>query len=541
MRRRAAFRFLSLALAFSGPVSAGPSSASDRYGPIDANRISSHVRILASDDFQGRAPGTAGEEKTVNYLIASFKAMGLEAGGPAGSWTQPVSLIRTVIGSPISLTLISSKGEIQVADGSDFVLNARSPSGRVRLMRAPIVFVGYGIDAPEIGWNDFDGADLAGKICIVLAGTPTIEPFSSASAQKHRLLQPKLKNLAGRGAAGALVIVARSWDIIAANAQVAQYEAMPTTAGDTPPLLASLHVDRAASWFAAASLDYAAVSKAANAPGFRPIALEGFALSADYAVKKENIITHNVIARRTGAKHPDEVVLYMAHWDHLGLNLRKEKGADRIYNGAIDNAAGVAALLETARAFAKGEPTDRSIVFMATTGEELGFWGINAYVSDPIYPLETTVAVMNFETMSLHGPTQTATVFGFGKTTMDADEVVAAAAKQGRKVAGDDSDPTLYYRSDHLALARKGVPALYLSWGAGMISDQAYSGEKYLAERYHHTTDDWYPEYDWRGGAQNTELLYEVGRSLAMSRVWPEWTEGAEFKSVRDESAAARQ
>jgi Zn-dependent M28 family amino/carboxypeptidase len=534
-------RFL-LGLATLSLVSAGPSQPPDRYGPISAARLSQHVRILASDAFEGRGPGTAGETKTVAYLSAQFAKLGLQPGGTNGSWTQELSIERLLIDGPVAITLRDGRGATTLKQGGDdIVLGARQP-GHVAVENAPLVFVGYGVHAP--GWSNLKDADLKGKIVIVLPGEPDVGPFKGPGLTPYAMTRRKYAEFARRGAIGVLLVNVEgqsvSWPVNVNSTTVAQYSlAGASTDTASFPVSGFIREAAIAAFYRQAGMDFAGLIKKASDEDFRPVDLPGATLSVAMMVASTRLKTHNVLARLPGTRRPGETVLFMAHWDHLGRG-RPDARGDTIYNGAIDNAAGVAGLLELARAFAQAPKTQRSVVFMATTGEELGMPGARYYVDHPVYPLEKTVAVLNMDTQNPNGPNRVIDIVGYGKTTMDTDQVVKAAARQGRTVGTEkEYGGSLYNRSDHVIFALKGVPPLFLSWGHDRIYPDR-PNDDYINTRYHQPSDEWHPGMDFSGGAQNTELLYLVGRDLANSSVWPQWTVNGEYKDAREASAAAR-
>lgn len=528
---------LALWLAIVSNTVAAPNAL---YGPISSQRISDHVRILASDAFEGRAPGTAGEDKTVAYLIQQFKTMGLKPGGVAGGWTQPLTVYRLAHASPIKASIRFNTGEESLVENKTIVANSTHPSGRVSVQNAPLIFVGHGIDAPAIGWDDFKNTDLTGKVAVMLQGEPDGEPFGGPEISIHGNATTKIANLLKRGAIGVLIVAPEgsgAWESRVNSAAAPQYmmdEQGPQLAfnGFIPESLAARAASRS-------GLSLPSLMAAARQKSFQPALFTSSGFSIDFTVAREKRTTRNVLARLPGTTRAGETLLFTAHWDHLGRSLPDVTGDD-IYNGAIDNASGIGGLLELARAYAREPAPLRTMVFMATTGEELGFLGIRHYVEHPIYPLETTVADINMDTLSMIGPTRTVEVMGYDKTTMDEDQVPRFAKKQGRSVDRTPGSGGNYYnRADHIILARRGgVPALYLSWGEDRIDPRPVGD--YIAEQYHRPNDEWSPAIDFREAAQNLELLYGIGKELANSGHWPEWKAGVEFKALRDQSAGSR-
>lgn len=525
-----------LLLSAQEPAAAGP------YGPIDPDRMSRDIQILASDEFEGRAPGTPGETRTIEYLVKEFEALGLEPGGVDGGWTQPLTLIRLSHDGPVTAALDTPSGNEALTHGEHLVVNSATESGIVAIKDAPLVFAGYGIHAPELGWDDLAGMDLKGKVAIVLRGEPDGAPFDGAELSKHGTIREKLAALATKGASGVLLLTPggkENWTMRANSALVSQY----TMESESPPLLftGSVNYGWVKDVLNTVGLDVGELTSRAAAGAFRAIAVPDVALDLAFRMRREPVTTHNVLARLPGTERPDETVIYLAHWDHLGRGIPDESGDD-IYNGAIDNASGIAGLLEIARAFSKGPAPERSVVFLAITAEELGLWGVRHYVAAPVYSLGTTAVALNMDVLSMIGPAHRVQIVGYGKTTLDSREVPAAVARQGRVLDRTKGfGGTLYNRSDHIVLARDGgVPVLFLGWGTELTDPWPLSDTEYMSTRYHTPKDEWWPGLDLRGAAQTVELLYLVGRQVANSSDWPEWQPHSEFRALREESAAAR-
>lgn len=521
-------------------------SAEAKSENFDPDAISETVRVLSSDEFEGRGPGTAGEDRTLAFLIERFAKMGLEPGTPEGRWLQSVDIIRLTRPEDGKFNLASAIGERNLVDGEQAVVVARVP-GKVQISNAKIVFVGYGLLAPQIGWDDLKEVDLRGKVVMYIGARPAAAGFDDLSSSQDATMQARLERYVERGAAGAVFFYPGSnssnWQTWVNTRRVAQYQKpldwWPTANGNAPAVV-QIPEDVARSIFTDANADWEAAMADAERSDFIPFELKDIRLSAEYEVIGERVTTHNVLAKRTGSTRPEEAVLYSAHWDHLGRGLADESGDD-IYNGAVDNAAGVAGLLEIAQAFAQEAPTERSVIFLATTGEELGFWGIRAYAANPTISLAKTAAVLNMDTATLGGPTRTARIRAVGSTSIDSNEAVLAAAEQERTIEGQTPDPArYYYRSDHIVLSRLGVPSFYLGWGQNRINEGHYAGEDF-ASYYHHPNDEWSAELDWRGSAQDFELLFKVGRLIADGANWPEWSPDNIYRTVREETADQRQ
>ncbi|WP_340313012.1 M28 family peptidase [Rhizorhabdus argentea] len=537
------------ATAFLSPaLSAAPAPV------FDPARASQDVKILADDSFEGRAPASEGENKTVAYISQQMKAAGLQPGGPGGKWTQEVPLLESdIVGAP-SLSLKLGDGTARgLTQGSEIaVRSALDGRDRVELRAAPLVFVGYGVRAPERGWDDFKGADLKGKIMVVLVNDPDFEggegDFGGKTMTYYGRWTYKYEEGARLGAAGVLVIheyipASYGWATVKNSNINTMFDIVRANpAAEHVPLEGWIQRDLAADLFKAAGLDLDAMKKAAQRKDFKPVPLNA-TLDASYAVKAETIVSHNIIGRLPGARHPAETVIYSAHWDHLGVGPPDAKG-DRIYNGAKDNASGVASLLELARAFAKAPPTDRSIVFLAVTAEEKGLLGSEYYGANPVYPLATTAGVINMDSVFGLGAAKDFTISGVAKLGL-LDMLVAEGRKLGRVYVPDPRTETGgFYRSDHFTFAQQGVPAISFKPGMDLLNGGVERGralsDAYIKDEYHQPADEWSSDWDLSSVQPDLTLLYNTGRALADSRAWPEWSADSEFKAKRDETAAQR-
>jgi Zn-dependent M28 family amino/carboxypeptidase len=524
--------------------------------PIDAVRLSHDVRVLSSDAYQGRSVGAGGEAKAVGYLIKRFKALGLKPGGEHGSWTQPVPLVRYSVQAPVALTLTDGTWSRPLVQGRDAVAATLQPVDRVAIQSAPLVFIGYGVNAPERNWDDFKGVDLHGKIAVVLINDPDFEnplsrTFDGRAETWYGRWRYKYEEAARRGALGVLIVheapaAGYGWSTVAATFAGPQYELDRSAAGARPLLQGWLQRDVAVELFRKAGLDFDAVKRKAQDADFQPVVLQGATLSADYRVRRDRVVSRNVLAKLPGAERPRETVIYSAHWDHFGRASHPE--GDPTYYGAPDDGTGLAALLELARVYVHAPPTGRTVVFAAFTAEERGQLGAEYYASRPVYPLETTVADINLEGLQTAGPAHDLVLPGAGKDTLG-DDLGRAAARQGRRVtpeahpeAGD------FYRGDQMAFARRGVPVLTLTAAAGapnLVKGGRKAGEAwlrdYMATRMSSTpkADGWRPDWDLRGAALDLSLVYDLGRDLANSTAWPRWKSGAEFAAVRPARAGA--
>nr|WP_314428744.1 M28 family peptidase [uncultured Brevundimonas sp.] len=520
-------------------------------GRVDPLRLSEATRVLASDEFEGRAPVTRGEDRTIEWLTQQFQALGLEPGGPDGSWVQVAQVSRTSQDGPATISVTANGQSTALQRATDVIVSSDRPVDHISLKDAPLVFVGYGVDAPERGWDDYKGVDLTGKIMLVLVndpdfgapeGHPVAGQFGGQAMTFYGRWTYKFQVAAAHGAAGVLVIhdtagagypwstlqnssTAPKFDIVRADPDKERVAAQGWIQGAIAEKL-----------FQDAGLDFTTLKAQARTPEFRPVALDGVTMSIDFGQKADRVQTRNVLARLPGATHPDETVMFGAHWDAYGR--ATPKNGDDIYNGAVDNATGVAAVLELARLFAEGPRPERSTVFVSWAAEETGLLGAEYYAANPVWPLETTVANINMDSL-LPGTEidPNIVVIGAGKNDLD-DRLAVFAGREGRRLIPDPAPQAgAFYRSDHFPLARKGVPALFAA--AGFTGHNAASRD-YVANRYHQPTDEWNPEWKMDAAAADVQLLYEVGSALANSRDWPAWKPGDEFEAARNASAAAR-
>jgi len=527
---------------------------------IDTTRVTSHVKVLASDEFEGRAPGSSAETRTVDYLIRSLTAAGVQPGGDVTAsggraWTQDVPLRISEVVGDINARIQVGASSISLRQGDEIAVHASHlPGNGVSLARLPLVFVGYGVSAPERGWDDYKGLDLRGSICLVLVNDPDFEAdlkgrFGGPAMTYYGRWTYKFEEAARRGAAGVLLVhetgpAAYGWQTVRNSFTLPTFDIVrPDPAAVHPPLEAWIQRDIAVRLFREVGLDFEAEKKKAQSESFRPIRLENASLSLSYDVRRSAVVSKNVVGRLPGQDRPTETVIYTAHWDHLGVGQPDARG-DRIYNGARDNAIGVAGLIELARAYAAAPRTARSVVFLALTAEEKNLLGSEYYAQHPLYGLETTVAVLNMDGGSVGGPTRDVAIAGDGKVSLQAN-LAATAAKQGRRFSPDPQPQAgLFFRSDHFPFAKVGVPAVSFRAGLDRVDGGVAAGQAayddYIATKYHQPADEWSDSWDLRGFAQDLELLYTVGRELATSGAWPDWLDGSEFKARRDATAAAR-
>jgi len=525
---------------------------------VDPARLSEHIRVLSSDAFEGRGPATPGEDKTVAYISGQMKTLGLTPAGDDGGWTQAVPLRRFVTPGPIMVSFTLAGTPRPLTELNDIVVHTEVPTDHVAVKEAPLVFIGYGVDAPERQWDDFKGYDLKGKIAVVLVNDPDFEMdpgdplfgrFDGKAMTLYGRWTYKYAEAARRGALGVLIVhetapAAYGWNTVKNSNSNAQFDIVRAHPEQLHPLIEGwIQRDVAVALFKAAGLDFEAEKARARTLAFRPVELKGATFSADYAVETSTIVSHNVIGRIAGTKRPGEAVLYGAHWDHLGVGAPDARG-DRIYNGAVDNASGVAGVLELARLFAAAPRPERSVYFIAFTAEEKGLLGSEYYAAHPVTPLATTVGLLNLDVMNVTGPSHDISTRGKGDADLDA-LVARFAGEQGRTYRHDPHlEEGSFYRADHFSLAKSGVPALTLTAGLDLVNGGVAAGEAaytdYLTHRYHQPADEWRADWDLTGAAQDLDLYFALGRHLASSHDWPGWPAGSEFKAVRDQTAAER-
>ncbi|KQX21665.1 MULTISPECIES: M28 family metallopeptidase [unclassified Sphingomonas] len=535
-------------------------AATQPAAAADPARLTETVKTLASDLFEGRAPGTAGEERTIGYLVARFQELGLEPGGPDGAWVQKVPLLHTRLGTPKMLAFDGPKGTMPVEQAKDVYVSTVRPDDVARIAGAPVVFVGHGVKAPERGWDDFKGADLKGKVAIFLvndpdfaakAGEPVSGKFGGRTMTYYGRWTYKFEEAARQGAVGALIVhetagAGYGWNVVISgggeNYDIARKPGDLTSVA----LQGWLAGEAATRLFASAGLDLAKLMAAARSPAFRPVELKGVTFAADAPVAHEVVTSRNVLARLPGAKRPDEVVMLGAHWDAYGAGKPDAQG--RIYRaGANDDALGIAGLFEIARAMKAGPAPARSVVFAAWTAEERGLLGSEYYAANPVFPVEKTVANLAIDILQTAGPAKDVVLVGKGQSTLE-DDMARVAATQGRRVTPEGlPERGLFYRADHFSLAKRGVPVLLLMGIAG-ASDLEEGGVKagqawidaYTGQCYHQACDAWSPDWNLAGAVQDIDLVGTIAGELANGTAWPQWKAGSEFKAIRDRSAAAR-
>jgi len=551
------YRHLVIAVLVAGACMA---SASDSTAlAVDPSLLLKHIQILSSDEFQGRLPGTSGEEKSVAYITGQFKKLGLAPGNPDGSYVQDVPL--EGIAGTASMTLTAGGQPIALKSGDDFVLSTYRIVPQVSITKSPLVFVGYGVQAPEYQWDDYKGLDVHGKTLVMLINDPPVEDPNHPGQLDEKVFKGKAMTYYGRwtykyemasklGADGVLIVhetipaaydwsvVQRSWSgeaFVLANAD---------GNSDRVPVQGWITLDKAKALFAQSGQNFDALKALARTREFKPVALNA-TVSATIQNKLREVHSHNVIARLPGSDPTlaRESIIYTAHWDHFGRN--PALTGDQIFHGAVDNASGVASVLEIARVFAATRPAPkRSILFMAVTAEEQGLLGSKYYAEHPLYPLNETLADLNVDVVGTWGRTSDVQVIGFGQSSLD-DDLERVLKRQHRTMVPDKQpEHGGYFRSDQFSFARVGVPGLDMAAGVDVIGKPAGFGEsqrdEYEAHRYHSPADRVYPDWDLSGAAQDMTDLYEVGLQLSSTSRWPEWRADSEFRAIRTQSLSTR-
>ena len=530
---------------------------------IDSARLSETVRVLASDEFYGRAPGGPGEALTVNYLIERFTELGLEPAGEQSGWTQSVPLIHTQIVAPADnapvLRLNTDGATRTLVQGTEVEFSSTRAVERAVIDDAPIVFVGHGAFAPERSWDDFGNIDLRGKLAVFLVNDPDFAAvageavagrFGGKRMTYYGRWTYKFEEAARRGALAALVVhddagAGYGWNV--ASSSPGENYSIERPADSLAPLLQGwLHNDAARDLFALAGLSLEEQRRLARAEDFEAFELEGVTLSAALEIEMEVVQSQNVLARLKGSTRPEESILVSGHWDAYGVGEPDSQGRT-VRPGANDDALGIAGVIELARVLSTGKSPERSVVFAAWTAEESGLLGSEAYASQPLFPLEATVANFTLDILQTAGLARDVIQVGEGQSELEQD-LARAAALQGRTVTPENlPENGLFFRADHFSLARRGVPVLLImgiAGGADLVEGGRAAGDKWIADYtgncYHQTCDAWSPEWDLRGAVQDIELFQSIITDLANSSRWPELLPSSEFKSIRDESRHLR-
>ncbi len=527
---------------------------------ISAQRLSDMTRELASEPYAGRGPGGPGETMTVDFIIREFTALGLEPAGDDGGWTQAVPLWRYQTQAGGTYTL-SAGGKLKALhEQTDLRIETQRPVARVAIRAAPIVFVGYGVTARERGWDDFKGMDLKGKIALVLINDPDFEAgpgdpvagkFGGRAATFYGRWVYKYEEAVRRGALGMLIIhetagAAYGWSTVVASNGESYDVVRKAPAKDKLLLQGWIQRDLTVELFRAAGLDFEAEKARARTAAFRPVVLKGATFSADYQNRFTKLNSQNVLAKIPGASRPNETILYAAHWDAYGIGPADASGAV-IRPGAIDDAVGVAGVIETARAFKAAPPPTRTILFAAWTAEERGLLGSEYYAQAHESELARMVANYTFDVLQVSGPARDLVLVGAGQNELEV-SLVAVAARHARTITPDPKpERALFYRADHFSVAKRGVPTILfmgMSGGADLIQGGRAAGEAwveaYTARCYHQTCDRWDESQNYQGAADDVTLAFEAGRDLANSTAWPDWNAGSEFKPIRARTAAQR-
>jgi Zn-dependent M28 family amino/carboxypeptidase len=544
---------LTLALAcLAAPAAPCAGADTPPAAPVSLETIQRATRTLSSDDYQGRAPGTEGETRAVEFIAQEFERAGLRPGN-AASWFQDVPLVEiTAEGSP-QLRVAGGSGDMILAYRTDYIGASYRAQPRVALENSEIVFVGYGINAPERGWNDYQGLDVRGKTVVILVNDPDWQSsglegtFNGRAMTYYGRWTYKFEEAARQGAAAALIVhdtapASYGWNVVENSWSGPQlYMQSANDGADQTAVNGWLTNAAARRILAAGGEDLDALTRAAQQRGFRgrPLGLRA-SLSMDNQLRRTN--SRNVIGVLPGRTHPDEYVIYTAHWDHLGTCT--ETGEDRICNGAVDNASGTAALIALAEAHARAGAPDRTLVFLAVTAEESGLLGSAYYAAHPIYPLARTAGGFNMDSLNLAGAARDFVSIGGGKSELDA-YLQRAATAGGLRVSAEPTPQAGYYfRSDQFSFAKMGVPMLNGRGGEDLVNGGPAAGraasEDYRAHRYHGVDDEYDPAWDWAGALSDVQVYYRVGRELATSRDWPNWLPGDEFRAIRDRSRAGQ-
>ncbi len=514
---------------------------------IDEETYRRHVATLASDEFGGRRPNSKGEELTVDYLVSTFKSLGLSPGN-GDSYIQKVPLISVEVTNRPALTINDNKGNTLVLEyGKEQVVSTRRQIPDSELLNSEVVFVGYGINAPERNWNDYANVDVKGKTVIVLINDPgfaTQNPnlFNGNSMTYYGRWTYKYDEAARQGATGVIIIhdtkpAAYPWATVENSWIGPQFDIRRRDQGkDLAAVESWINKEKATALFEMAGIDLTAMYQRAQTPGFEAVEMN---LTASTSLKTQTneVVSKNVAALIKGSEKPEEIFVYMAHWDHLGIDA--SAAGDGIFNGAFDNATGTSGLLELAAAFSnlKSSPR-RSVLFLAVTAEEQGLLGSHYYAANPLFPLQNTVAGLNMDGLNNIGATHDVTVIGYGFSQLDGVAEIEAN-KQGRVLAADrEAEKGKYFRSDHFELAKLGVPMMYLKGGYdhkenGLDYGLMKSAE-YTANHYHRVSDEYHADWNVSGALDDLQLYFQIGTAISNGSDWPNWNDGSEFKALRD-------
>ena len=507
------------------------------YNSISDADIREPLKVLSSDEFEGRLPTTEGEKKTVDFLVSQFTKAGLKPGN-GDSFLQKVALMEITADPDMTMTI----GDNTFAYKEQMVASSKREQSSVSLEDSELVFVGYGVNAPEYDWNDYEGLDVKGKTVVMLINDPGFEnpesgKFQGTTMTYYGRWSYKYEEASRQGAAGAIIVhetapASYGWSVVANSWSGPQYGLVSADKGASRVAVEGwLTLDAAKKVFADASLDFGAEkANAMQGPYSKAMDIKASVTVKNTFKKSES---NNVIATLPGTEFPDEHIIYTAHWDHLGKDESKE--GDQIYNGAHDNATGTAAMLAMANAYSELTPAPkRSVSFLVVTAEEQGLLGSKFYASNPVIPIENTVANINMDAMNVLGKTKNVAVVGMGKSEME-DYLEAAAAKQGRILTQEDRpEAGYYYRSDHFSFAKQGIPALYAEGGNEPADEETAKYRKRMnvivTGCYHQVCDQYRDDWDLSGIVQDTQMLFDVGVGVANADAWPKWNEASEFQ-----------
>ncbi|MFQ5704016.1 MAG: M28 family metallopeptidase [Gemmatimonadales bacterium] len=520
-----------------------PRSALDA---ITTGDLAAAIETLASDEFEGRGPSSPGEDTTIAYISAQFEQLGLEPGNE-GNFMQEVPLVSITADSSSKLVVRGGNGTQRLAYRQDYMAWTKRVVPLAQIRNSEMVFVGYGVVAPEYHWNDYEDIDVRGKTVVILVNDPGFATqdtalFNGNAMTYYGRWTYKYEEAARRGAAAALIVhetepAAYPWEVVAGSWSGPQFGLVSDDNNMSRVAIEGwITLASARNIFAAASLSYDSLKSLAVDRSFKAVPM-GLNASVTLNNRVERSVSHNVLGVLQGTDRADEFVVYMAHWDHFGRD--PNLSGDQIYNGAEDNATGTAGLLQIAKAFASLEPRpSRSVLFLAVTAEEQGLLGSEYYASHPVYPPKKTVAAINMDVLNVLGPMRDISVIGYGNSELD--NYLADAARVQNRVIRPDPNPEKgsYYRSDHFNFAKVGIPALYADAGVDNIEHGEEWTHKqlddYTANRYHKPTDEFNPDWDLSGAVQDLRLLFRVGYRLANESTFPNWREGTEFRAKRD-------
>ncbi len=531
--------------AATGPLASASES-------IQADQLLAHIQRLASDEFEGRGPGTRGEELTVRYLIDQFKRIGLKPGNPDGTFIQNVPLNGVSSEAVVGITAGGKK--LEFAMPGDLIATSLRFEPEVKVANSDVVFVGYGIVAPEYGWDDYKGVDVRGKTIVMLINDPPIPDSADASKLDGSMFKGnamtyygrwtyKYEIAAAKGAAAALIVhetgpAGYPYFVLISSHARENFDLRSEENAKHVPVQGWMTLSKAQEFFKQAGQDFTSLKQLALTKNFMPVTLDAKA-SFHISNKMRAVDSKNVVAKLEGSdpKLKNEYVIYTAHWDHIGRNEKLE--GDQIFNGALDNASGTAGLLELAEAFTKLKtPPKRSVIFLAVTAEEKGLLGAKYYAEHPLYPLTRTLANLNMDGINTWGRTRDIEVIGYGNSTLE--DVLLEAVTAQQRVIKPDSGPEKgrFFRSDHFEFAKVGVPAIYLKSGIDFIGKPAGFGkqktDEYTERDYHKVSDEVKPDWEFSGGVEDLRLLLDIGWRVADGSRWPEWKAGSEFKARRD-------